>query len=273
MIPPSSYFLRFRMVLDDTGPHRDPPPCGGTRHGCPCAAALARGFCGMPPPIGPLCSGFRPSARASLFARRCLRPAVAPGLRLPPAASPLRRGGPRPGLLPRPVGACVGPPLRRRPWPPAASLRLRLRPPAARCPGPRAGRCGRPWAAAGGPAARPPRRCGLPAFPRAAPGGGSPRCGPVRRLPSLVPRSVGGIGPASASVAPAPGPPAALRAAFSGSPAPGFGGWGFRRCGGGDAICGPGAAPRHKMLRHLLPLPPGPLPPAGGRGDGGPPAA
>ena len=41
---------------------------------------------------------------------------------------------------------------------------------------------------------------------------------------------------------------------------------GHGACGGGGAICGAGSDPGHKMLRQLLPLPPDPLPPAGGRG-------
>ena len=43
LIPPPRIFY-------DSGPHRVPPPLtGGTRHGCPCAAALARGFFGVRP--------------------------------------------------------------------------------------------------------------------------------------------------------------------------------------------------------------------------------
>lgn len=43
LIPPTRIFY-------DSGPRRVPPPLtGGTRHGCPCAAALARGFFGVRP--------------------------------------------------------------------------------------------------------------------------------------------------------------------------------------------------------------------------------
>ena len=66
--------------------------------------------------------------------------------------------------------------------------------------------------------------CGLPAFPWAVPGGGAPRVGPSRRLPSLVPRSVGGLVGLRAPGLP-PGPPAALRAAFFGPPARASGVW------------------------------------------------
>lgn len=40
-------------------------------------------------------------------------------------------------------------------------------------------------------------------------------------------------------------------------------------CGGGGAICWAGAAPGHKILRQVRPLPPGPLPPPGGGGKRG----
>lgn len=87
--------------------------------------------------------------------------------------------------------------------------------------------------------------CGLPVFPWAVPGGGAPRVGPSRRLPSLVPRSVGGLVGLRAPGLP-PGPPAGLRPAFFGPPARAWGrcwrsvGFGvFRACGRGDsAACG-----------------------------------
>ena len=129
------------------------------------------------------------------------RPALAPGLRLPPAAAPLRRVGSRPGLLARPVGACRGPPLRRRPRPPSASLRLRLRPPAARCPGPRPGRCGRPCLLRVG--LRPALRClRAPCVPL----GGAGRWGPPGRPlpPPALPRPSVGWRPGRASGSAAP---------------------------------------------------------------------
>ena len=155
------------------------------------------------------------------------RPAVAPGLRLPPAAAPPRRGGPRPGLLARPIGACRGPPLRRRPRPPSASLRLRLRAPAARCPGPRPGRCGRPCLLRVG--LRPALRClRAPCVPL----GGAGRWGPPGRPlpPPALPRPSVGWRPGRASGSGAP-----ARASGGASPrffrpsGPGVGVWGVPR--------------------------------------------
>ena len=199
----------------------------GRAAGCLPSAMLPANKSGMPRPIGPLRSGFRPAACASLFARRCLRPALSPGLRLPPAASPLRRVGSRPGLLARPVGACRVPPLRRRPRPPSASLRLRLRAPAARCPGPRPGRCGRPCLLRVG--LRPALRClRAPCVPLGGAGRWAP---PGRPLPPpALPRpSVGwrpGRAPGSGAPARAYGGPPGRFLRPSG---PGVGVWGVPR--------------------------------------------
>ena len=84
----------------------------------------------------------------------------------------------------------------------------------------------------------PSAACGLPAFPWAVPGGGAPRGGPSRVLPSLVPRSVGRLVGLRAPRLP-PGPPAGLRPAFFGPPARAWGFGVFRACGRGDsAACG-----------------------------------
>lgn len=97
----------------------------------------------------------------------------------------------------------------------------------------------------------PSAACGLPAFPWAVPGGGAPRVGPSRRLPSVVPPSVGGLVGLRAPRLP-PGPPAALRAAFFGPPARAY--WrGWRPAG---AWIPP--------LRRRWGVPP---PAGGGRGD------
>ena len=165
---------------------------------------------GMPRPIGPLRSGFRPVARLRCSLRRRPRPALAPGLRLPPAAAPLRRVGSRPGSLARPVGACRGPPLRRRPRPPSAALRAVLRPGPARCPGPRPGRCGRPCLLRVG--LRPALRClRAPSVPRGGAGRwgppGRPLPPPALRRPSVgwrPGRALGSGAPARASGGAAP---------------------------------------------------------------------
>ena len=166
--------------------------------------------------------GFRPGARL----RRCPRPAVARGSAgRSPGRSP-------PGSLAPPVGAGRRPGLRRRPWPPAASLRapLRLRP--ARSRGPRPGRSGRPGLAPCVPGGPPCAGCGLPVFPWAVPRCGSPRGCRARPLPSVVPPSVGGLGPLRAPALP-PGAYGGAPPRFSGPPAPGVGVGVFRRCGGG----------------------------------------
>ena len=143
---------------------------------------------------------------------------------IPPPSSWLPPGGPAPP--PPPARQSSG--LRRAaPGPvpgPVAWLRLSGRA-AARCsaaaPGPPPPRCGlrcgsarlgpgglalvAPVALAGSvrPAGRPPPRCGLPPFPWAVPRCGSPRGRRARPLPSLVPRSVGGLGPLRAPPLPA----------------------------------------------------------------------
>lgn len=199
------------------GPGPGPPPPKrrrATRPRCPSAAdggSGAKAVCrGPSAPCAPA-SARRPWPPCGGPWRR---PAVAPGLRLPPAAAPPRRGGPRPGLLARPVGACRGPPLRRRPRPPSAALRRRLRasparspvarPGSLRSPSPRSGRPGGPPAlcsgslrppgrlrAVGPPGAAPPLRSGL-----RAPGLRPPALGRARALagPLSVRSRAGGLG-------------------------------------------------------------------------------
>ena len=198
---------------------------------------------GMPRPVGPLRSGFRrsplapggapgsrpPSLRGfacRLRRHRCAVSVPAParwlGLSAPAAARPSAAA---PGPPPPRCGPCCGPARR------GAPALARVAVVALAC-------CG--WAS--GP---PSAACGLPPFPGAAPGGGAPRVGPSRRLPSLVPRSVGGLVGLWAPGLP-PGPPAGLRPAFFGPPARAWGrcwrsvGFGvFRACGrGGSAACG-----------------------------------
>ena len=172
--------------LNGTRPGPAPAP-GGTRPRCPCAAALARGK--------KVCwRTSAPSARASaLGPGSAVRSAAALG---PPSlrgfgcacGAPLRRVGSRPGLLPRPIGACASPPLRRRPRPPAASLRAVLRPGPARPPATRPGRCGRPCLLRVG--LRPALRClRAPCVPL----GGARRRGPPGAVPpaSCPPSSLG----------------------------------------------------------------------------------
>ena len=209
--PPSRDGLRI-------GPGRAPPRIlRGTRPGCSAAAAAAAEHSGMLAPVGPLRSAFRPPARLRCSLRRCLRPGVAPGLRLPPAAAPAARAGPRRGPLglacrrlrspaaqaapaPRPprCGSGCGP-ARRGPSSRGAVLRVALGLLRARC-------------------ARPPRRCGLPSALSPA------RCG---RGPPLR-RPCGGCAAAAPPLAlrgSAAGPLAGLRPAFSGPRPRGWGGW------------------------------------------------
>ena len=73
-----------------------PSPIAGSP--VPCSApsgALRRNIKGMRAPIGPLRSGFRPPPLAPAKGGRWLRTASAPGLRLPPAASPADSAGSR----------------------------------------------------------------------------------------------------------------------------------------------------------------------------------
>lgn len=73
-----------------------PSPIAGSP--VPCSApsgALRRNTKGMRAPIGPLRSGFRPPPLAPAKGGRWLRTASAPGLRLPPAASPADSAGSR----------------------------------------------------------------------------------------------------------------------------------------------------------------------------------
>ena len=216
--PPSKDSLRI-------GPGRAPPRIlRGTRPGCSAAAAAASEHSGLLAPVGPLRSAFRPPARLRCSLRRCLRPGVAPGLRLPPAAAPAARAGPRRGPLglacrrlrspaaqaapaPRPprCGSGCGP-ARRGPSSRGAGLRVALGLLRARC-------------------ARPPRRCGPPC------GGGGPLGCSVRP---------------SRPIRPAPGPPCL-------APVPSGRGWALRAPRGSSARgaagrpCGPlgsAAAPR-----------------------------
>ena len=219
--PPSKDSLRI-------GPGRAPPRIlRGTRPGCSAAAAAASEHSGLLAPVGPLRSAFRPPARLRCSLRRCLRPGVAPGLRLPPAAAPAARAGPRRGPLglacrrlrspaaqaapaPRPprCGSGCGP-ARRGPSSRGAVLRVALGLLRARC-------------------ARPPRRCGLPSAlsparcgrgpPSAAPAGAARRL--RRRLPFAAPPR--GLWRGFAPLSQAPGPAAG-------------GGLG-RRCGGVAAL-------------------------------------
>ena len=164
--------------------------------------------------------------------------AAAPGppfLGAPPGGP---RPGPRPGCLAPPIGAGRRPLLRRRPWPPAASLRapLRLRP--ARSRGPRPGRSGRPcWLRA----ARWPPSASLRA--PAVPLGGPPLRvppGPPGPPPALPRPSVGWWpGPALGSAAPRPGLVRGSAALFSAPGPGGIGVWGFRCCGSGRGSHGP----------------------------------
>lgn len=218
--PPSKDGLRI-------GPGRAPPRIlRGTRPGCSAAAAAASEHSGLLAPVGPLRSAFRPPARLRCSLRRCLRPGVAPGLRLPPAAAPAARAGSRRGPLglacrrlrspaaqaapaPRPprCGSGCGP-ARRGPSSRGAVLRVALGLLRARC-------------------ARPPRRCGLPSAlsparcgrgpPSAAPAGAARRL--RRRLPFAAPPR--GLWRGCAPLSQAPGPAA--------------GGVG-RRCGGVAAL-------------------------------------
>ena len=205
--PPSRDGLRI-------GPGRAPPRIlRGTRPGCSAAAAAAAEHSGLLAPVGPLRSAFRPPARLRCSLRRCLRPGVAPGLRLPPAAAPAARAGPRRGPLglacrrlrspaaqaapaPRPprCGSGCGP-ARRGPSSRGAVLRVALGLLRARC-------------------ARPPRRCGLPSAlsparcgrgpPSAAPAGAARRL--RRRLPFAAPPR--GLWRGFAPLSQAPGPAA-----------------------------------------------------------------
>ena len=74
----------------------------------------------------------------------------------------------------------------------------------------------------------PSAACGLPAFPWAVPGGGAPRGGPSRVLPSLVPRSVGRLVGLRAPAAPARASGGASPRFFRPS-GPGVGVWGVPR--------------------------------------------
>ena len=170
---------------------RPPSPIAGSP--VPCSApsgALRRNTKGMRAPIGPLRSGFRPPPLAPAKGGRWLRTASAPGLRLPPAASPADSAGSR--LCPLGSGY-------RRLCPPVA-------PPPSRPPA----RLATPFGRLGRLRHSVLRlalgllRVGLRPTLRAAAGsppallrrclGGSPQDGPVRVLPSLVPRSVGRLG-------------------------------------------------------------------------------
>lgn len=161
-----------------------PPP--------PMAAPWQSAVCSRPSAPSAPASALRPWPPGG---GRWRRPAVAPGLRLPPAAAPPRRVGSRPGLLARPVGACARPPLRRRVRPPSAALRRRLRAAPARSPVPRPGSLWSPSPRSGAPGGppvlcsgslRPPGRLRAVGPPGAAP--------PLRsglRAPGLRPPALG----------------------------------------------------------------------------------
>ena len=172
----------------------------------------APGQSGMPRPVGPLRSGFRPpplapwrGPLASARRRSGASPAACGGTAAP-WRSPPRLAGSACRRLPRPAAPPPPPaPLRRAPAPPAG------------VPGAVPRRS--PWvpAVAVAPLRAPWRApCALlrlPPAPGAAPGGGAPRVGPSRVLPSLVPRSVGRLVGLRAPRLP-PGPPAGLAPRF-----------------------------------------------------------
>ena len=183
-------------------PH--PGRCAGTPKVCghpsaPCAAASAlrhwpprRGAAGYGPP---LLRGF--------------------GL-------PLRVTTPPGTQAPGSVGLGLSPPVPARrsaavsaPRSPRYALRAARTAPAL-------GPAARPWAAPGGPAARPTRHCGFASGPSAPRRSGSPQDGPARALPSLVPRSVGRLGGLRAPLLP-PGAWSGPAGRFFTAPAPGDG--------------------------------------------------
>ena len=162
-----------------------PPP----RWGAPVGAVRGRlrrlpDKIGLLAPVGPLRSGFRPPPLGRPRGGRWRRPAVAPGLRLPPPAAPGAPVGSRRGP---PASACrrlrsPGPPaprpapLRRAPGSPAGS------PGAVPRRSPRSSGCPR---SAPGALAGSLRLARAPAGPWAAPGGGAPWRGPLRSAPGL----------------------------------------------------------------------------------------
>ena len=203
------------------------PPVGGLPGGLPLRRCACSGQkSGMRRTFAPLRSPFRPRPLGSLVGRRWARPGLAPGSAGrspsgPPPAPWLRLSGAAPPALRGPSG------------PPPSSLRLRLRPPAARPRSLRPGCCGSPSARCGLPG-RSPWLCSGSPGPRgllAAPGPpGGPGLRPAAlRLPSgLRPGASGGPG---GPLSPAPGP------------GPSLGFWGVpplrRRARGPRSGCGP----------------------------------
>ena len=172
----------------------------------------------MRAPIGPLRSGFRPPPLAPAKGGRWLRTASAPGLR-PAASRHHSAGDPGPRLRwPRAIAACARPSLRRRLGPPLASLR-----PAGGSDGSGTRSCGSPLGCSGWACVPPyaPLRVRLRPFCAAA-SAGPPQDGPVRVLPSLVPRSVGRLGGLRAPLLP-PGAWSGPAGRFFTAPAPGDG--------------------------------------------------
>ena len=164
---------------------------------------------GPPPGLQRNARAHRPPARrlppdgpASLIARPCHRPAGAPGLRLPPSASPADKNGSRPcplGSGCRRLRSPVTPPP---PRPPTASARG-----FAPAPVPMGHSILRLALGLLQTALRPVLRAAAgspPALLRPI-AAGPPQSGPARALPSFVPQSVGRPGRASGFIPPARG--------------------------------------------------------------------
>lgn len=125
----------FRGITPDCpGPARRDTPFTSPLVPYSARPGLCRDNIGMRRPIGPLRASFRNPGPA-LGARAAWVPSALRGFGSP--SGTVHRGGPRPGSLPRPIGSCRRPSLRRRPGPPRGGLwrpRLRrdrfLRPPA-----------------------------------------------------------------------------------------------------------------------------------------------
>lgn len=112
----------FRGITSDCpGPVRRDTPFTGPLVPYSARPGLCRDNKGMRRPIGPLRASFRIPVPV-LGAHADRDPSALRGF-----GSPLRgtvhQGGPRLGSLPRPIGSCRRPSLRRRPGPPPGSLR------------------------------------------------------------------------------------------------------------------------------------------------------
>ena len=211
-----------------------PPDRGGTRRRCPSAAWRRL------PDIFSVCS--RPSAPSAPASAR--RPLAARGAAAgggPPSlrgfGCRLRRHRGPPSVpavapLPRPVGACARPALRRRVRPPSAALRARLRAPPARSPVARPGPpvalapLRAPWRAPCAWLGRPPAPGRLRAVgpPGAAPSASLRGSGSASGLRASGPRPLVGRGPWRARLVCARGP-----GAWGWVPPPAGGGCGSRR--------------------------------------------